>query len=93
MCMHCRLPTVIPGAVRVVNAADEYLNVAAGLAVLAGIAASDAICRARLRLPIVAITTVTRRICCAARPQTTPTASAPAQVVRLHWRAAPGPKD
>jgi hypothetical protein len=29
---------------------DEYLNVAAGLAVLAGIAASDAICCARLRL-------------------------------------------
>lgn len=29
---------------------DEYLNVAAGLAVLAGIAASDAICGARLRL-------------------------------------------
>lgn len=28
---------------------DEYLNVAAGLAVLAGIAASDAICCARLR--------------------------------------------
>jgi hypothetical protein len=27
---------------------DEYLNVAAGLAVLAGIAASDAICCARL---------------------------------------------
>ena len=29
---------------------DEYLNVAAGLAVLAGIAASDAICGARLGL-------------------------------------------
>lgn len=29
---------------------DEYLNVAAGLAVLAGIAASDAICCARLRI-------------------------------------------
>jgi hypothetical protein len=29
---------------------EEYLNVAAGLAVLAGIAASDAICCARLRL-------------------------------------------
>jgi hypothetical protein len=29
---------------------DEYLNVAAGLAVLAGIAASDAVCCARLRL-------------------------------------------
>lgn len=29
---------------------DEYLNVAAGLAVLAGIAASDAICCARIRL-------------------------------------------
>jgi hypothetical protein len=28
---------------------DEYLNVAAGLAVLAGIAASDSICCARLR--------------------------------------------
>jgi hypothetical protein len=30
-------------------ARDEYLNVAAGLAVLAGIAASDAICGIRLR--------------------------------------------
>ena len=29
---------------------EEYLNVAAGLAVLAGIAASDAICCARLRI-------------------------------------------
>ncbi len=28
---------------------DEYLNVAAGLAILAGIAASDSICCARLR--------------------------------------------
>jgi hypothetical protein len=31
------------------QARDEFLNVAAGLAVLAGIAASDAICCARLR--------------------------------------------
>jgi len=31
------------------NNPDEYLNVAAGLAVLAGIAASDSICCARLR--------------------------------------------
>ena len=40
----------VAGAVLEERGRDEYLNVAAGLAVLAGIAASDAICGARLGL-------------------------------------------
>jgi hypothetical protein len=39
----------VAGAVLAERDRDEYLNVAAGLAVLAGIAASDAICCVRLR--------------------------------------------
>jgi hypothetical protein len=42
--------TAADARTRLKTARDEYLNVAAGLAVLAGIAASDSICCARLKV-------------------------------------------
>jgi len=46
---------------------NEYLNVCAGLAVLSGIAASDAICCTRLAVAIEVMTTAEQQTCSSTR--------------------------